>query len=135
MQTIIKYQAKDGKVFDNKNECEEYEFSLLTESFEDKIIFFDEDFSLLNGELVSNLRDCKYIYISPDLKDKADTANAIYHESGYIIPSKSGYWVYEYDDDSWISIDKRIEALLKWQEIRTKLEYRIEKEYRYKDKE
>lgn len=124
MQTIIKYQANDGTIFDNKIDCEDYEYSLLTNAISDKIIFFDEDFTILNGELISSFRDSKYIYISPDLKDTVELADAIHHDFGYTIPSRSGYWYYDYDDN-WISINDRINALVKWKTIMTMLENKI----------
>lgn len=127
MQTIIKYQANDGTIFDNKIDCEDYEYSLLAKAINDKFIFFDEDFTILNGELISSLKDSKYIYISPDLKGSVDIANAIHHEFGYTIPSRSGYWCYDYDDDKWISINDRINALVKWKTIMTMLENKIKK--------
>lgn len=123
MKSIIKYQAIDGKVFEDKTECEEYEHSLLTKAIKDKIIFFDEDFTELNGEIISRLRESAYIYISPDLEDAADIADTIHHEFGYIIPARSGYWYYDYD--KWISINERINALARWKTILNMLENKI----------
>ena len=96
----------------------------IFKAINDKIIFFDEDFTILNGELISSLRDSKYIYISPELKDPVDVADAIHQDFGYTIPSRSGYWYYDYDD-KWISINDRINALVKWKTIMTMLENKI----------
>lgn len=43
MEEIIMYKANDGKLFNNADDCIEYEFEVFGKSLKNELLMFDED--------------------------------------------------------------------------------------------
>ena len=96
MKKIISYEAVDGTVFSNYDDCFNYELDSLIQQAKKHLIFFNSDYQKLN---YSNVRDIiniyhksKYIYI--DNIDGICLAKTLNLEFGFYIPERDGYWYY-----------------------------------------
>ena len=115
------YIANDGKRFKDYQECVDYEYSLLSKVVQGKVVFFAEDYTIMSGDLQDIVFGCKYLYISPDIKNIEKLNDTLYHELGFRLPKDSGYWAYDDDTDKWISVEGKIKVLEKWQGIKNTL--------------
>ena len=112
------YIANDGKRFKDYQECVDYEYSLLSKVVQEKVVFFSKDYAIMSGDLQDIVFVCKYLYISPDIKNIEKLNDTLYHEFGFRLPKDSGYWAYDDDTDKWISIEGKIRMLKKWEDVK-----------------
>lgn len=115
MREITIYQAYDGKVFTDKQECESYEeyvFDMLCE-ITSKIKFIytnpNHTYQISYGDLISRLDmftsqmdECQEIFV---LRDVSNTAMMwIYNITGIDFPDKEGHYKYNYNTNQWEEI-------------------------------
>lgn len=131
MQKVCYYIAKDGKKFEERDECIRYEFKMaLTEhNLYNQLFFFNESkeqIDISDNEYFENV--CAIIVKDGNaLQEYYDIAidTGIYDEFAYSVygmlknlDSKlSGVWVYDYDNDEWQNLNEEADK------IANKLEY------------
>lgn len=115
MREITSYQAFDGKLFNNKQECLDYEnehYAYRTE-ISVSLEFLDVSRRRVNCAPAANDSDyeqklsnaynlSKYLIIHNDLSDTA--INYLNDEMGWNFPCQSGEYRYDGDKDKWIKI-------------------------------
>lgn len=112
MKKIISYEADDGTIFSNYDDCLNYELNILIQKAKNNLIFFNSTYQKLN---YSNARDVvnvyhksKYIYING--VDGICLAKTINVDFGFYIPEKDGYWYYNDFSDGWEHLMDKINA-------------------------
>ena len=127
----MKFVADDGKIFDNYDECKDYErtHSKIIEYanlFHDGITMYDEDGNIFQpsadilnteeywNELIENLDDSNVSYfdIELDNDDCKEIADFIYEEYGIPIPSSRGLWRYDWSIDEWVTFSTELKNFL-----------------------
>lgn len=115
MKQIISYMANDGTVFDNYNDCVQYESIKNHEAAKGQLRFYDFAYNVIGDETLSEeeapevLLDCYYLFIGNE------AALKLADEMGYLsncsIPKKIGYWYYDSKEDLWISFTEKMTKL------------------------
>ena len=114
MKTITTYMADDGKIFDNYDDCYEYELNQSLGSIDARIRMFDECLNPMTEKLTTANSDsilgrCAYIYLADQAA--VNIMQDLYDQFGYIFPKSAGYWYYDYENDIWVSLTEKIEEL------------------------
>lgn len=94
------YIALDGKKFDNRLACLEYEKGLSLNEF--KGVMLDKDFC------PTNEANSAY-YVRIDNADDLNIINTIYDRDGYETIPDVGCWVYSDETWEWVDVYKKIE--------------------------
>ena len=116
MEKITMFKAKDGKIFDDEYDCQEYEFKLSAKSIEGEIALFDSECLPLplDGCGVDNA-----FYVRIDTKEAFDWfKDTLYHRGAF---TEGLYWygkpdIYLWDgnrvvDYVWHSWSKIVEGV------------------------
>lgn len=117
MKVEVVYVAYDGNRFDSPAECKEYEsraISLMDE-FKNHVLLLDSMKRPMLCPTGTTIEDtmawfhqaygfCSYLNINVELSH--DLIAFIDHEQGLIFPpNKVGLYMYDYDEDEWVSAD------------------------------
>lgn len=112
MKKIISYEAEDGTVFSNYDDCFDYELNSLIQRAKKHLIFFNSDYQKLNysnvRDIVNTYHKSKYIYI--DNVDGVCLAKTLNLEFGFYTPEKNGYWYYDDFSHKWEHLMDKISA-------------------------
>ena len=116
MREETRWIAEDGSIFDDEDECREYEwkenaasatFTLLSDRF--KILPVDE---------TRSYEDCWYIYLPTEESVRQIVQCWDTDLIGTYLPDAfnrwsvdTGLWAYDSDDDSWYHLGNRLEGL------------------------
>lgn len=110
MKEIRQWQAYDGTIFDDEEECREYENEKIASSVKDEIIFYTFDNKVINAPF--NKINPNRVYGMVIKSRKAIEAVRDYFESlDYIIPDnfdtkESGCWIWlESEETDWIAVE------------------------------
>lgn len=105
MKTI--YQAFDGKIFEDKTKCNQYEEELLFPSILKDVAGFDADgkfIPLLNrNDLSEFFRKCCYVHFKTDL-----AADIVCRNTSYWDIQKKGMYVFEPYAGEWFDLQEVI---------------------------
>lgn len=113
MTEIIKYQAYDGTIFEDKNDCldyEDYAWDMFNEiitkarfniSSSDKTIAFDYGDLNFRLQLLEDWynSDADEITITDDISDSAIAW--LRNNLGFSIPYLRGFYKYDFNDNKW----------------------------------
>ena len=113
MTEIIKYQAYDGTIFEDKNDCldyEDYAWDMFNEIItkarfnigsSDKTIAFDYGDLNFRLQLLEDWynSDADEITITDDISDSAIAW--LRNNLGFSIPYLRGFYKYDFDDNKW----------------------------------
>lgn len=111
---IYKYEAFDGKMFDDELECKEYEMREQAKNL--SVVLLDEKWEPLSFNTES-VGTC-YAIICNSLEDIAFVKN-IFNAEGYGHPFSQGYgfceekvgiYLYDENNDIWINFDEKFET-------------------------
>lgn len=102
----VVYIADDGTEFNNKIECESYEYESNIKN--NTIIMLNEEGDKLDSSNDMNIEDCYYIKVKTN-KD-LEILQEIYEYTGFTVPYEIGEFYYG-KNDSWYLIDNRIKEL------------------------
>ena len=112
MKKIISYEADDGTVFSNYDDCFNYELNSLIQRAKNNLVFFNSNYQRLNYSSVQDIinicHKSKYIYI--DDVDGTCLATTLNLAFGFYIPEKNGYWYLNDFSDKWESLIDKINA-------------------------
>lgn len=106
MKEIKYYIADDGKEFDTKEECIEYENRYKT--LEEKVVFISDGKIMKNITLYQKLRDCDVIIV-PDAKS-SKLLHKAFCDEGFESPFyDNDYYrgIFEYNN-GWVNIDEEL---------------------------
>ena len=112
MKEIITYEAFDGTIFDNEDECVEYERLKQSERFVGQIHFF----GALKNPLDLNCNQEDVYYAVVDTTEAAEWWNDICAKEGLEKPFKQRtykpgfYWYTDYND-AWKCLQEEMEKL------------------------
>lgn len=120
MREVITFVAYDGKEFDIKQDCLDYEFNVFQkiESYFNSHIFYDKDMDELKyifptvekgfSCLSDAFSKCSYIRVAD--KINKETHDLIYYELGYVMPEDDseelGLFKYSFDEYKWVKVDE-----------------------------
>ena len=124
MKTRTIYISDDGKEFDNYDECASHDWKLLSKRIDGKVTFFDHNLDPFKDDvdLFTKCEYCHGLIISNDIKNDINYfADLIYEETGFTIPRKVGYWVYDEETAEWIWVSEKIKELSHWETIFEKM--------------
>ena len=116
MTEIIKYQAYDGTIFEDKNECMDYEdyawdmFNEIISKARFNIGSSNKSVAFDYGDLNFRLQlledwynsDADELIITDDISDSAIAW--LYNNLGFFLPSFPGFFKYNFDDNKWYMI-------------------------------
>ena len=113
MKKIISYEAEDGTIFSNYEDCFNYELnSLIQKAQREELIFFDSLYQKLNyfnfQDIVNIFNKSRYIYIK-DISGICLT-KTLNLEFGFRLPEKKGYWYYDTSSGDWKSLVDKINS-------------------------
>ena len=111
MRKKIIYIADDGKEFSSESDCIQYEFNNSYEQLCKNLVFYDEDFNIINKHDFNTITESFYVYVGDE--NAIEATNLLYEHFGFIFPDHTGYFYYNWDTDEWHSLDKRFNALTK----------------------
>ena len=111
MKEIIKYEACDGVIFNQRDKCAEYEDNLLKKRLRIcNIEFWNENRrNMLHPLITDKYYDtkidmlffkCSYVNITEDIS--VEIQKYIRHMWGWEIPYIKGIYRYNFDKDEWI---------------------------------
>lgn len=103
----IVYIADDGKEFDTKAECEEYEALKIFKA--SNIPMLSDDFIWIEMNSFDDFELCEYIKVNS--KEDLNILKEIYDWTGYEVPNSIGEFYYDHDEYCWKKIDGKIFAL------------------------
>ena len=116
MKEIFMYVADDGKMFDDEDECRDYEYEVTTKAIEERIALFSESRKPLplNRQAVD---DAFYARIDTEeafdwFYDQLETAG--YTPNGLIWYGKPDIYIWDKDnkiDNTWVSWNKIVEGM------------------------
>jgi len=115
MKQVISYMANDGTVFDDYDDCVQYESIKNREAAKGQLRFYDFAYNVIGDETLSEeeapqvLLNCYYLFVGNE------AAIRLADEMGYLsscsTPKTTGYWYYNSKEDLWISITKKMTEL------------------------
>ena len=111
----ILYEAIDGEIFNNEDECLTYESYLKAESIKDKTFLWDEDKDPIevNGSVFTNFDKVMYFHCSTEESFKI--IFNILEEDGYTrgltFPGDGITWMWNESSVKWQPVDYEIDAL------------------------
>ena len=112
MKEVITYEAFDGTIFDDEDECVEYERLKQSEGVSGQIHFFN----ILKKPMKLNCDQNDVYYAVVDTKEAAEWWNEVCAEEGLVQPFKQraykpGFYWYETYDDTWKCLQEEMEKL------------------------
>ena len=113
MKKIISYEAEDGSIFSNYEDCFNYELnSLIRQVQQEELIFFDSLCQKLNyfnfQDIINILNKSRYIYIK-NISGICLT-KTLNLEFGFYLPEDCGYWYYDTSSGDWKSLVDKINS-------------------------
>lgn len=113
MKKIISYEAEDGTIFSNYEDCFNYELNSLIQKVQrEELIFFDSLYQKLNysnfQDIVNIFNKSRYIYIK-DISGICLT-KTLNLEFGFRLPEENGYWYYDTSSGDWKSLVDKINS-------------------------
>ena len=121
----MKFVADDGKVFENYDECEEYEKeqknSYIVEDWRNYILMFDDEGTLISidtnvdeitaylAEIAERILGEVFYLIVNEKCNWKPIRKYFYEEYGIALPENTG--TYRWNSDEWISLDEEIKKL------------------------
>lgn len=132
----MKFVADDGRIFDNLEDCKEYErtHSKITEYanlFDTSVAIYDGEGNRCKPstdiqhteeywkELIEILEDdAWYFNITVNSQKWEEINDFIYDEYGLILPPALGFWRYDSRTDGWKSFDEDIKTMCdRWRKL------------------
>lgn len=104
MEKVSKYIALDGKIFDDADECADYEINLFIPD-ENELVLLNVSLEILPIS-VKSVIDCEYISIRSDKALKY--VELIGEEYGYAVPDKCGNFFCDDTSPNWWSDVQKI---------------------------
>lgn len=104
MEEIIYYKAKDGQIFDDENECLQYERKVETKELSG-MYFFDMCFHPIKYTDFEKLTTDVYIENAKNAK----TLQSIAECSDDSFPTEEGYWYWNREFSIWENLREKIE--------------------------
>lgn len=113
MKKIISYEAEDGTIFSNYEDCFNYELNSLIQKVQrEELIFFDSLYQKLNyfnlQDIINIFNKSRYIYIK-DIFGICLT-KTLNLEFGFRLPEEHGYWYYDTSSGNWKSLVDKINS-------------------------
>lgn len=106
----IIYKAFDGKVFNDEEKCLNYETENLIKN--NHLIFLDEDGNRLNiNDVFEALINAEFISITT--KNAFEIIKRVGEKYGLTFPPMHGFWKWDENHDGWVSIDDKMEEIVK----------------------
>lgn len=108
----IIYKAFDGKVFDDEEECLDYELEVKTENFtkNNHLVFLDEDGNRLKVSVFKALSDAEFIFIATE--NAFEIIKKVGEDYGLAFPRKCGFWKWDESHEDWANVDDKIEKMV-----------------------
>lgn len=98
MKHIEYWEAKDGKRFENRDDCEDYEVKLI----ENEITYYNH-----KGELTKDFNNAFTVVLSTELsKEDYLLLNEYYY---WTIPNEPGKYVWDEKTEDWVKGEKNNE--------------------------
>jgi len=120
MKKITQWQAYDGTIFDDEEECREYENEKIASSVKDEIIFYDYDNEVINAPY-NEINPEKVFGMAIKSRKAIEAVTDYFYQYGSIMPDdfeteESGCWVWSDPDSDWLRVE----------EVKQELEERLE---------
>lgn len=114
MEEVVYWRADDGKIFEDEDECREYEFGLAAEELDGQVFLLDTHFHKLPLSNYHSYTDAYYIFLTEDdtwsdLYDRWPDFDSYFPRE--LHHAKAGLWVYDDAVDSWYHMGQRIAEL------------------------
>ena len=122
MKTILYYEAEDGKIFKDKDECVAYEFDLQMGKVNDKIKVWDEYQEPIHIQKNADIE--KIWYIKIDNVEQCEIIDDLHEKAGLYAPFDGHYrgnmvGLWWYDGEGFINLTEKV---AEYQEIIDKLQ-------------
>ena len=117
MKEIRQWQAYDGTIFDNEEECREYEDEKLASSVKGEIVFYDYDNEVIDAPY-NKINPNKVYGMAIKSRKAIEAVRDYFGPLGYIMPDdfdteESGCWVWSDPDSDWLRVEEEIEEMEK----------------------
>lgn len=121
MIKITIYKSFDGKEFDNREDCIDYEIETLKTAAEGQFIFFDSIFEEMKDEYDgTNLEDSYYILVKTQAA--ADYIKYLGELGSIVYPEDIGFWCWDdhigkyrhITDDEVTRFERKLELIKKY---------------------
>lgn len=117
MREEIRWIAEDGAIFDDEDECREYEWKESTSSA--TFVLLSDSFKILPVDNTGSYEDCWYIYLPTEKSVRQLVQCWSTDLIGAYLPDPfiniwdvdTGLWAYDTDDDSWYHLGNRLAGL------------------------
>ena len=107
---IYKYQANDGKMFDDQDECLRYELEQTIKNTGMVIKdAYGEAFNLIDDGVDDALNNAAYVILKTD--DDVEAYNSLCEYYGYQNIKEPGNWYYDNDEDKWMKFDDLVDKV------------------------
>lgn len=116
MRKEIRWIAEDGTIFDDEDECREYEWKESTASA--TFTLLSDRFRILPVDETRSYEDCWYIYLPTEKSVRqivqcwdTDIIGAYLPDPFNSWSVDTGLWAYDTDNDGWYHLGNRLEDL------------------------
>lgn len=119
----VSYVADDGTVFEDEDDCIDYERGLMLKKYEHDIHMWDDNFQLI--PITDSLALDKVYYLTCDTAEAAAVMHEWFEDMGYSSPLDghvdynyaAGRHYYYQDNDCWYEADDLIEKVRRMMKI------------------
>ena len=117
MKEIRQWQAYDGMIFDDEEECREYENEKLASSLEGEIVFYTFDNKVIDVPY-NKVNPNKVYGMAIKSRKAIEAVNDYFDQYGSIAPDdfeteESGCWVWSDKETGWFRVEEEIEEIEK----------------------
>lgn len=116
MREEIRWIAEDGTIFEDEDECREYEWKESTASA--TFVLLSDSFKVLPVDETGSYADCWYIYLPTEKSVRQIVQCWDTDILGEYLPDPfnswsvdTGLWAYDTDDNSWYHLGNRLKGL------------------------
>lgn len=121
MKEIIRYQADDGTIFDEEEDCVEYEDLCFALSLRGKVKFYyKNNLEMIKESLRARLECCCYFVVIDDsvidsLSDKFDDYGTLnpWKQTKNTLPKEKGVYWYNENEEMWEEYTSVLKETLK----------------------
>lgn len=118
MREITRYEADDGTIFEDEEECLRYEFAADVEKHGKLFTLLGSQYNVLDPTEPESYEDAYFIYLN-----NSQSAGKLYNIYGYDVVAacapdflnswsvSSGLWAYDESCDEWYHVGERIAEL------------------------
>ena len=114
MEEVTYWRADDGKIFDDEDDCRDYEFSLNAKALEGRVFLLDRYCRPLPLTDYNSYTDAYFIFMVDD-SAWSDLYDAWPDFDSYfphdLHDADAGLWAYDDHEDNWYHMGKKIADL------------------------